>query len=98
MSISFAIFPSICGDKLTSYLSPSQKASLEETLSETHIRYGAQLTSLQEVVSSLEAQLSQIHGDMVSNGQEYSILLQVKTRLEREIAEYRRLLEGEDER
>uniref|UniRef100_A0A3B3BXG0 Keratin 98 n=1 Tax=Oryzias melastigma TaxID=30732 RepID=A0A3B3BXG0_ORYME len=76
----------------------SMKASLEETLSETHIRYGAQLTSLQEVVSSLEAQLSQIHGDMVSNGQEYSILLQVKTRLEREIAEYRRLLEGEDER
>ncbi|KAF6739166.1 Keratin, type I cytoskeletal 42 [Oryzias melastigma] len=75
----------------------SMKASLEETLSETHIRYGAQLTSLQEVVSSLEAQLSQIHGDMVSNGQEYSILLQVKTRLEREIAEYRRLLEGEDE-
>lgn len=85
-------------NKLTSCLSPSQKASLEETLSETHSCFAAQLASLQEMVSSLEVQLSQIHSDIYSNQQEFTILLEVKTRLEKEIAEYRRLLEGEDER
>uniref|UniRef100_H2MBC5 Keratin 98 n=1 Tax=Oryzias latipes TaxID=8090 RepID=H2MBC5_ORYLA len=76
----------------------SMKASLEETLSETHSCFAAQLASLQEMVSSLEVQLSQIHSDIYSNQQEFTILLEVKTRLEKEIAEYRRLLEGEDER
>ncbi|KAM6972743.1 keratin 98 isoform 2-T2 [Aplochiton taeniatus] len=74
----------------------SMKASLEGTLAETQARYSAQLSSLQEVVTSLEAQLSQLHGNIASTKQDYDILLDLKTRLEMEIAEYRRLLDGEE--
>uniref|UniRef100_A0A8C5EP64 Keratin, type I cytoskeletal 13-like n=1 Tax=Gouania willdenowi TaxID=441366 RepID=A0A8C5EP64_GOUWI len=76
----------------------SMKASLEGTLAETQARYGAQLANLQATVTNLEAQLSQLHANIASNKQEYDMLLDLKTRLEMEIAEYRRLLDGEDER
>ncbi|XP_034400908.1 keratin 98 [Cyclopterus lumpus] len=75
----------------------SMKASLEGTLAETQARYSAQLTGLQHMVTSLEAQLSQLHASIAINKQEYDMLLDLKTRLQMEIAEYRRLLDGEDE-
>merc|ERR1712151_393889 len=75
----------------------SMKGSLEETLMETQSRYANQLAGLQAMVTSLEAQLSQLHANIANNKQDYDMPLDLKTRLEREIAEYRRLLDGEDE-
>ncbi|XP_006925166.1 keratin, type I cytoskeletal 42 [Pteropus alecto] len=74
----------------------SMKASLEGSLAETEARYGVQLAQLQGLISSIEQQLGELRCDMERQNHEYQVLLDVKTRLEQEIATYRRLLEGED--
>uniref|UniRef100_A0A8C8XWF7 Keratin 36 n=1 Tax=Panthera leo TaxID=9689 RepID=A0A8C8XWF7_PANLE len=70
--------------------------SLESTLAETEARYSAQLAQMQCLISNVEAQLAEIRADLERQNQEYQVLLDVKARLESEIATYRRLLEGED--
>uniref|UniRef100_A0A8C6DNI2 Keratin 15 n=1 Tax=Moschus moschiferus TaxID=68415 RepID=A0A8C6DNI2_MOSMO len=76
----------------------SMKAGLENTLAETECRYAAQLQQIQGLISSIEAQLSELRSDMEAQNQEYKMLLDIKTRLEQEIATYRSLLEGQDAR
>ncbi|XP_017272526.1 keratin, type I cytoskeletal 13-like [Kryptolebias marmoratus] len=73
----------------------SMKARLEENLCEVKARYAQKLQELQMQVVSLEDQLQRLRDDMKGQNQEYEILLDIKTRLEMEIAEYRRLLDGE---
>ncbi|XP_014865180.1 PREDICTED: keratin, type I cytoskeletal 13-like isoform X3 [Poecilia mexicana] len=74
----------------------SMKSSLEASLLETKQRYANQLSGLQEVVTGLEAQLISLTENIKENEQKYGTLLDIKTRLELEISEYRRLLDGED--
>uniref|UniRef100_A0A8C5AER6 IF rod domain-containing protein n=1 Tax=Gadus morhua TaxID=8049 RepID=A0A8C5AER6_GADMO len=63
----------------------TMKGSLEGTLQET-----------ENQVTSLEEQLVNLQGDIDRQGQEYQMLLDTKTCLEMEIAEYRRLLDEGD--
>ncbi|NXD29452.1 K1C19 protein, partial [Spelaeornis formosus] len=74
----------------------SMKAALEGTLADTEARYGAQLAQIQGLVGSIEAQLAELRTDMERQNTEYKILMDIKTRLEQEIATYRQLLEGQE--
>lgn len=74
----------------------SMKQSLEQTLQDTQARYHSQLAALQALLNSIEAQLMQIRADAERQSMEYNELLDMKIRLEQEIATYRRLLEGEE--
>ncbi|RMC01446.1 hypothetical protein DUI87_21885 [Hirundo rustica rustica] len=74
----------------------TMKQTLEGSVAETEARYSYQLDQIQGAISRLEAQLRQLRADMEAQNNEYSTLLDVKTRLEMEIATYRRLLEGEE--
>ncbi|XP_062893258.1 keratin, type I cytoskeletal 17-like [Mobula hypostoma] len=74
----------------------SVKSSLEDTLQGIGDRYAEQLYHLQDLLEQREADLAQIRADSRRQCQEYAQLLDIKTRLEMEIATYRRLLEGED--
>ncbi|XP_004599208.2 keratin, type I cytoskeletal 19 [Ochotona princeps] len=74
----------------------SMKAALEGTLAETEARFGAQLAQIQALISSIEAQLSDVRADTERQNQEYQQLMGIKSRLEQEIATYRSLLEGQD--
>ncbi|XP_020853475.1 keratin, type I cytoskeletal 20 [Phascolarctos cinereus] len=76
----------------------SMKESLERSLDETKARYSSQLAQIQALINTIEAQLMQVRYDTERQNEEYNALLDVKTRLEMEIATYRRLLEGEDVR
>ncbi|XP_077108556.1 keratin, type I cytoskeletal 19-like [Ranitomeya variabilis] len=74
----------------------STKNALSDTLQSINAQYAAKLSQIQERISSIEAQLLQIRSDMGRQSHEYELLLNIKIRLEMEIATYRRLLEGEE--
>uniref|UniRef100_A0A8C9AWV2 IF rod domain-containing protein n=1 Tax=Prolemur simus TaxID=1328070 RepID=A0A8C9AWV2_PROSS len=73
------------------------KANLENSLEEVEARYAVQMEQLNGVLLHLESELAQTRAEGQSQAQEYEALLNIKVKLEAEIATYRRLLEdGED--
>lgn len=77
---------------------PKQKMALENTLGETDSRYSAMLASYQNQINMLEGELGNVRASIEQQGHEYRMLLDIKTRLEQEIATYRSLLETEESR
>ncbi|XP_073539423.1 keratin, type I cytoskeletal 19-like [Phyllobates terribilis] len=74
----------------------SKKLALEDSLVETEDDYGTQLAYIQDLVNNVEAEFSRLRYDLERQQHEYKILMGVRTRLEMEIATYRRLLQEED--
>ncbi|KAM3872182.1 keratin, type I cytoskeletal 18 [Diretmus argenteus] len=73
----------------------SLKASLDGTLRDTEMRYNMEIESYNNVIMSLESELTQLRNSIQQQTQEYEVLLNMKMKLEAEIATYRRLLDGE---
>ncbi|XP_062304224.1 keratin 99 [Osmerus eperlanus] len=73
----------------------TQKQYLEQSMAEVNGRYGAQLSALQLRINAMEEELQQLTTSIHLQATEYHVLLDIKMRLEMEIAEYRRLLDGE---
>ncbi|XP_019332177.1 keratin, type I cytoskeletal 19-like isoform X1 [Alligator mississippiensis] len=76
----------------------STKEALEGTLAETESHYGVEMAQLQNLVAGKEAELAQLRTDTQHQANEYQHLLDLKTRLEVEIATYQQLLEGQEVR
>uniref|UniRef100_A0A087XER2 Keratin 94 n=2 Tax=Poecilia formosa TaxID=48698 RepID=A0A087XER2_POEFO len=74
----------------------SMKGALENTVAETEARYSSMLCGFQNTINMLEAELSNVRASIEQQGQEYKMLLDIKSRLEQEIATYRRLLDSEE--
>ncbi|XP_040927859.1 keratin, type I cytoskeletal 13-like [Betta splendens] len=74
----------------------SMKGGLEVTLAETKSRYSVTLAGYQRQVGTLEEQLTLLRSDLQQQVTQYTTLLDIKTRLEMEIAQYKRLLDGEN--
>ncbi|XP_061889011.1 keratin, type I cytoskeletal 19-like [Entelurus aequoreus] len=68
---------------------------LRQNLADTKSRCSTQLNQLQMIINGLEVELQQLKVSIEQQKTEYTLLLDIKMRLEREIAEYRRLLDGE---
>ncbi|XP_053157507.1 keratin, type I cytoskeletal 18 [Hemicordylus capensis] len=73
------------------------KASLEGNLHEVEARYAMQMEHLNGLLLRTEAELVQVRNDVHRQAEEYQALLNIKDKLEAEIATYRRLLEGGEE-
>ncbi|XP_073326278.1 keratin, type I cytoskeletal 18-like [Pagrus major] len=71
------------------------KASLEATLHDIEMRYNMEVEKYNVIIMRLQEELTKIRSDIQHNSQEYELLLNIKVKLEAEIAEYRRLLDGE---
>uniref|UniRef100_A0A8C5LEM4 Keratin 23 n=1 Tax=Jaculus jaculus TaxID=51337 RepID=A0A8C5LEM4_JACJA len=75
----------------------SRKSVLENVLSETKSRYSGQLRDMQHIIARYEEELTRLRRDLERQNKEYRVLLGIKAHLEKEIATYRQLLEGDSE-
>lgn len=57
--------------------------------------YNLEVKKYNEIILRLQEDLTKLHTEIQQNRSEYELLLNIKVKLEAEIAEYRRLLDGE---
>uniref|UniRef100_A0A8C5AV29 Keratin 15 n=1 Tax=Gadus morhua TaxID=8049 RepID=A0A8C5AV29_GADMO len=81
------------GQNMLSVLYAASFFHLHKCLSSAPWPLEGTLQETENQATSLEEQLVNLQGDIDRQGQEYQMLLDTKTRLEMEIAEYRRLLD-----
>ncbi|XP_066442023.1 keratin, type I cuticular Ha4-like [Eleutherodactylus coqui] len=74
----------------------NKKLALEGTLADTKDDYMTQLASIQDLVHNVETELARLRCDQERQNHEYNILMDLRSRLEMEIATYQRLLQEED--
>ncbi|XP_016104622.1 keratin, type I cytoskeletal 18-like isoform X2 [Sinocyclocheilus grahami] len=68
--------------------------SLEDSLHETEARYAHEVNGYNSRILQLEGELGQVRAQVERQAAEYDALLNIKSKLEAEIATYHRLLEG----
>ncbi|OCT62043.1 hypothetical protein XELAEV_18043127mg [Xenopus laevis] len=74
----------------------AQKKSLEMLLAETEGKFCMKLSHIQETIASLEESLAQLRADSERQKDEYQQLLDMKTKLEKEIKIYQSLMDKLD--
>lgn len=67
-------------------------------MAETEARYSSMLAGFQNTINILETELGNVRASIEQQGQDYRMLLDIKSRLEQEISVYRSLLETEESR
>ncbi|RVE70174.1 hypothetical protein OJAV_G00061920 [Oryzias javanicus] len=68
--------------------------ALKASLQDVEMRYSMELERYNAIILRLQEELTKIRSEIQHSGREYELLLNIKVKLEAEIAEYRRLLEG----